>query len=194
MDELEIGEKIGQGGFSSIYRGFFSGTPVAIKKIFDPNITDALLEEIQNEIVMQSILRHPNICLLMGVIPQIPNIVIVFENVEQGSLFELLHLKKTAVPMSMAQRMKIALDSARAYQYMHESGIVHRDVKSHNVLVDANFQVKVCDFGLARFKVSTRTELTCFSRLTWARVRCSMLGHQTTWRQSFSRREITMRV
>ena len=67
---------------------------MAIKKIFDPNITDELLQEIQNEIVMQSILRHPNIALLMGVVPSIPNIVIVFEHVNQGSLFEILHMKK----------------------------------------------------------------------------------------------------
>ena len=77
-----------------IYKGTLNGTPVAIKKIFDPNITDELLQEIQNEIVMQSILRHPNIALLMGVVPSIPNIVIVFELVSQGSLFEILHMRK----------------------------------------------------------------------------------------------------
>jgi len=50
---------------------------------------------------MQSILRHPNIALLMGVIPQIPNIVIVFEHVAQGSLFNLLHMKKSMVEITM---------------------------------------------------------------------------------------------
>jgi len=52
MDDIEIGEQIGQGGFSIIHKGKLNGTPVAIKKIFDPNITDDLLQEIQNEIVM----------------------------------------------------------------------------------------------------------------------------------------------
>ena len=66
INDIEIGEQIGQGGFSVIHKGLLNGTPVAIKKIFDPNITDELLSEIQNEIVMQSILRHPNIALLMG--------------------------------------------------------------------------------------------------------------------------------
>ena len=155
MKDLEIGAQIGQGGFSVIHKGLCNGTPVAIKKIFDPNITDALLEEIQNEIIMQSILRHPNICMLMGVMPQIPNIVIVFENVDQGSLFDLLHMKKNLVNLSMTQRMQIALDSARAFMYMHELGIVHRDIKSHNILIDKNNAVKVCDFGLAKFMVSS---------------------------------------
>ena len=62
-----------------IHKGTLNGTPVAIKKIFDPRLTDDLLYEIYNEVVMQSILRHPNIALLMGVSPKIPNIVIVFE-------------------------------------------------------------------------------------------------------------------
>ena len=48
----------------------------------------------------------------------------------------------------------MALDCARVYFYMHNLGIVHRDIKSHNVLIDNNFNVKVCDFGLARFVVS----------------------------------------
>ena len=49
----------------------------------------------------------------------------------------------------------MGLDSARVFQYMHTLGIVHRDIKSHNILVDQNYEIKVCDFGLARFKVFT---------------------------------------
>ena len=55
IDDIEIGEKIGQGGFSTIHVGKLNGSPVAIKKIFDPRLTDELLAEIQHEIVMQSI-------------------------------------------------------------------------------------------------------------------------------------------
>lgn len=88
----------------------------------------------------------------MGVMPKIPNIVIVFEHVSQGSLFNLLHMKKNQIDLDLKKRLKIALDSARVYQYMHSLGIVHRDIKSHNVLIDQHLEVKVCDFGLARFK------------------------------------------
>ena len=94
LDDIEIGEQISQGGFSVIHKGTLNGTPVAIKKIFDPRLTDELLYEIYNEIVMQSILRHPNVALIMGVVPKIPNIVIVFE-IMPGSLYNLLHLKKS---------------------------------------------------------------------------------------------------
>lgn len=100
---------------------------------------------------MQSILRHPNIAILMAVIPKIPDIYIVFENVSQGSMFDLLHMKKNQVEISLKQRLRIARDSAIVFEYMHNLGIVHRDIKSHNILVDDNFTVKVCDFGLAKF-------------------------------------------
>ncbi len=129
-----------------------NGTPVAIKKIFDPRLTDDLLYEIYNEVVMQSILRHPNIALLMGIVPKMPNIVIVFEFVN-GSLFNLLHMKKSSVNLTLDTRMKIAKDVAMVFGYMHSLGIVHRDIKSHNILIDEFNSIKVCDFGLARFKV-----------------------------------------
>ena len=89
----------------------------------------------------------------MGCAPTIPNIVIVYELVD-NSLFTVLHMKRN-VDVAMPLRVKIALDCARVYSYMHNLGIVHRDIKSHNVLIDANYNVKVCDFGLARFIVST---------------------------------------
>lgn len=50
--------------------------------------------------------------------------------------------------------MKIAIDAATVFEYMHHLGIAHRDIKSHNVLIDDSFNVKVCDFGLAKFTVS----------------------------------------
>lgn len=60
-----------------------------------------------------------------------------------------------SIPIGLEVRLKIAYDVALAFKYMHKCGIVHRDLKSHNLLIDQNFHVKVCDFGLARFQVSS---------------------------------------
>lgn len=190
MDDIEIGEQISQGGFSVIHKGTLNGTPVAIKKIFDPRLTDELLYEIYNEIVMQSILRHPNIALIMGVIPKIPNIVIAFELMSFGSLYNLLHLKKT-IQLGPEIKLRIARDVARTFHYMHSLGIVHRDLKSHNILIDENYNIKVCDFGLARFKVCSLSLITIY-RLTLARGRCNFRVPLPIWRLNFSRNDNMM--
>ncbi len=70
---------------------------------------------------------------------------------QNGSLYDLLHKKK--VQLKGEQRAKICRQMVSAVHYLHEHEIVHRDLKSHNFLVDENFTVKLCDFGLARNKV-----------------------------------------
>ena len=141
---------------------------------------------------MQSILRHPNIAILMGVIPKIPDIYIVFEHVSQGSLYDMLHMKKNSFDLSVKERIRIARDAATVFEYMHHLGIVHRDIKSHNILIDSSFHVKVCDFGLAKFIVSNYFSLTLSFRLILGKDLCSMLELQLTWHQnSFKRGHTT---
>jgi serine/threonine protein kinase len=67
---------------------------VAVKKIFDPVITDELLEEMRNEVIMLSFLRHPNIVQLMGSCSKPPDLALVFEFVEHGSLYDVLHMSR----------------------------------------------------------------------------------------------------
>ena len=82
------------GGFSIVQKGVYRGTPVAIKKIFNPNITPELLADLSNEVDMLNRLRHPNIVLLMGICSKPPELCIVTEHVSKGSLFNALHMYK----------------------------------------------------------------------------------------------------
>lgn len=61
-------------------------------------------------------------------------------------------MKKSSVNLSVDIRMRIARDIAVVFSYMHSLGVVHRDLKSHNILVDEHYNIKICDYGLARFK------------------------------------------
>ena len=67
-------------------------------------------------------------------------------------------MKKQIIDINIKQKLLIAKDTAVVFQYMHNLGIVHRDIKSHNILIDHNFNVKVCDFGLAKFMVSIKIQ------------------------------------
>ena len=111
---------------------------------------------------MLSILRHPNIVLLMGICSKKhTELALVFENCPKGSLYNILHMGGPDVPLPT--RLKIARDVASAYTFIHASGIVHRDLKSLNILVDEAYNVKICDFGLARFKSDLNTGYMQFS-------------------------------
>lgn len=84
----------------------------------------------------------------MGICSKPPNLAIVTEHLCNGSLFNLLHMSK----MEVKPQMKVdwAREIASTLQYLHLSQIVHKDIKSHNMLLDENLKVKICDFGLAR--------------------------------------------
>jgi Leucine-rich repeat (LRR) protein len=105
-NELDLGDQIGQGGFSVIKEGQWRGTDIAVKIIFDPVITEELIAEVRNEVQMLSILRHPKIVMLMGMSSRPPNLAIVFENMPRGCLFDLLHT--TGVELSIQKRLEWA--------------------------------------------------------------------------------------
>lgn len=87
-------DKISQGGFSLILCGFFRGTPVAIKKIFDPNVTDEVLQEFNNELNILNKFRHPNIVQLIAASVKAPKLVIVMELFAKGSLYDIIQKRK----------------------------------------------------------------------------------------------------
>lgn len=80
-----------KGGFSMVHKGNCRGLEVAIKKIFNPNITQEVMEELNNEVNMLATLRHPNIVLLVGIVSKPPNLCIITEYLQKGDLFNLLH-------------------------------------------------------------------------------------------------------
>ena len=100
---------------------------------------------------MLSKYRHPNIVLMIGAVTIPPTLCIVMEYFKEGTLYDLLHRKKTQI--SDEKKGFITRQILQAIQFLHNLGIVHRDIKSHNILLNGFFQAKLCDFGLARHKV-----------------------------------------
>ena len=152
---LGLGKKIGQGGFSEIYESQWLGVPVAVKVIFDPKITEELKEEFNNEIEKLFILRHPYIIQLYGITEKDKSqkLAVITELAPKGSLFDYLHKNpKTKNNLSLEFKNKISKQLICTMAYIHSRGFVHRDLKTQNILLDKNLDMKMCDFGLTKLK------------------------------------------
>ena len=157
-NELIIGhDRIGWGSFGVVSKGKWRGIDVAVKRCHAHQLNDGMIKDFKAEIAIMSNLAHPNILQLLGYIIQPNNLVLVSEFVPCGSLFDLLHgpttpdqMRREAVTPSL--RLNMALDICKGMHYLHSCvpAIVHRDIKSSNLLVDSNGKIKVCDFGLSR--------------------------------------------
>ncbi|XVF42115.1 hypothetical protein PTKIN_Ptkin01aG0334100 [Pterospermum kingtungense] len=154
-EDLDIGERIGLGSYGEVYHADWNGTEVAVKKFLDQDFSGAALAEFKREMRIMRRLRHPNVVLFMGAVTRPPNLSIITEFLPRGSLYKILHRPHSQIDEK--RRIKMALDVARGMNCLHTSipTIVHRDLKSPNLLVDKNWTVKVCDFGLSRLKHNT---------------------------------------
>ncbi|BAT93796.1 hypothetical protein VIGAN_08033100 [Vigna angularis var. angularis] len=143
--------KLGDGGFGIVYHGTLrDGREVAIKHLFEHNYKR--VEQFMNEIEILSRLRHRNLVSLYGCTSRhAQELLLVYEYIPNGTVASHLHGELARVGLlTWPIRMQIAIDTAAALSYLHSSNIIHRDVKTNNVLLDINFSVKVADFGLSR--------------------------------------------
>ncbi|KAI5068274.1 hypothetical protein GOP47_0016619 [Adiantum capillus-veneris] len=156
-EELILKERIGAGSFGTVHRADWHGSDVAVKILMEQDFQDESLQEFVREVVLMKRMRHPNVVLFMGAVTKRPNFSIVTEYLPRGSLFRLIHRAGAREMLDERRRIRMALDVARGMNYLHRLSppIVHRDLKSPNLLVDKTWTVKVCDFGLSRLKGNT---------------------------------------
>lgn len=149
---------IGSGGFGKVYRVASNrpGEYVAVKKIWNRrDVDDKLEKEFMAEVEILGNIRHSNIVKLLCCYSSENSKVLVYEYMENQSLDKWLHGKLKTSPngLSWPTRLNIAIGAAQGLCYMHHEfspPIIHRDVKSSNILLDSEFRAKIADFGLAK--------------------------------------------
>ncbi|CAL5372854.1 unnamed protein product [Camellia sinensis] len=158
---------IGEGGFGKVYRGTLrSGEKVAVKRS-QPGHGQGL-PEFQTEIKVLSKIRHRHLVSLIGYCDEESEMILVYEFMQKGTLRSHLYnsnedLDKTSSEskLSWNRRLEICIGTAKGLHYLHrDRGIIHRDVKSTNILLDDDYVAKVADFGLSRLEALDQTHVS----------------------------------
>jgi len=169
--ELQFEELIGRGSFGEVWLAAWRGKKVAVKKM--SHAASAILKggailqqngrqrnlfrDFVREVSLMCSLRHPNTVLFMGACmdpspPSSPTLALVMEYCSRKDLFGLLQDKSVAIDYNLIIKILRGISEGLLYLHLHRPAIVHRDLKSGNILVDEHWDVKIADYGLTEFK------------------------------------------
>lgn len=159
-NDLQFIEHLGSGEFGQVFRGKYQGIEVAVKQLYWDNsvLPEMIIQDLTREIESFRHLEHKRLVGFIGACLEIPNLCLVTEYMPGGSLHHLLHVRKLRLPLLHCTNMCLQLADGVMYLHSHEPVVVHRDLKSLNVVLDMNLNLKLCDFGLT--ESMERTHIT----------------------------------
>jgi serine/threonine protein kinase len=159
---FNLANKIGEGGFGSVYKGILpDGTEIAVKRLFSNR--EQSVNEFLNEVNLISHVQHKNLIKLLGCSVDRPEKLLVYEYLPNKSLDLFLFDENMGNVLDWQRRFEIIIGTASGLAYLHQESdirIIHRDIKSSNILLDHNFKPKIADFGLVRYFAEDQTHIS----------------------------------
>ncbi|XP_013622569.1 PREDICTED: tyrosine-protein kinase FRK-like isoform X2 [Brassica oleracea var. oleracea] len=153
LKQLKIEKKVASGSYGDLHKGTYCSQEVAIKFLRPERVNTEMLREFSQEVYIMRKVRHKNVVQFLGACTRSPTLCIVTEFMSRGSIYDFLHKQKCAFKLQTL--LKVALDVAKGMCYLHQNNIIHRDLKTANLLMDENGLVKVADFGVARVQIES---------------------------------------
>ncbi|RCV36118.1 hypothetical protein SEVIR_7G306100v4 [Setaria viridis] len=147
---LKMGGMIASGSCGDLYHGTYLGEDVAIKVLRAEHLNKNVWNEFTQEVYILREVQHTNVVRFIGACTKPPQFCIITEYMSGGSLYDFVHKHHNV--LNLTTLLKFAVDVCRGMCYLHERGIIHRDLKTANLLMDKDHVVKVADFGVARFQ------------------------------------------
>ncbi|KAF8668292.1 hypothetical protein HU200_052348 [Digitaria exilis] len=148
LSMLTMGEKIASGSSAVLYRGTYNGLDVAIKSLKIANHNNPSEIEFLQEVLILRKVKHDNILQFYGACTDHPYYCIVTEYMPGGNLYDFLHKHNNF--LDLVTILKIATSISKGMDYLHQNDIIHRDLKTANILIGHDQVIKIADFGVAR--------------------------------------------
>ncbi|XP_006653907.1 serine/threonine-protein kinase STY8-like [Oryza brachyantha] len=147
---LQIGKKIASGSSGDLYRGTYLGVDVAVKFLKSEHVNESSKVEFLQEIMILKSVDHDNVVQFYGACTKHRKYLIVTEYMSGGNLYDFLHKQNNTLELPVV--LRIAIGISKGMDYLHQNNIIHRDLKTANLLIGSGQVVKIADFGVSRLR------------------------------------------
>ncbi|KAL2939716.1 Serine/threonine-protein kinase STY17 [Bienertia sinuspersici] len=178
---LKVGSIVASGSHGDLYKGNYCGQEVAVKVLKSVHVNSDVVKEFFQEVKIMRKLQHKNVVQFIGACTKPPNLFLLTEFMPKGNLYDFIHKRKGVLKLQTL--LRAAIDVSMGMEYLHQNNIIHRDLKTANLLMGDGV-VKVADFGVAKVQTQSGVMTAETGTYRWMAQRSLDINHMMLKRMS----------